>query len=267
MEYLKGYTIKPYEVTGTGEVLFTDGTNNDIRANQVQCGAYGYTYDPATGTCRSFTYNTNLISTLRNTSNKINGPGNTTQIGSNNIQINGENNAAEGDNTNCFISGGDNTIANGVNNVTVVGSSGTATRDGEFVVGSPAGQNSRFFLSGRTVDGDATALFVNGIPTGVTVIATEADTHYSFTIDIFAVRTGGSAGAGAVGDRALFKLQGMVINTVVTESISTIVSVGTITDWDASCVVSSDDLYLEATGVEDMNISWQANARFTKIIL
>ena len=39
MEYLKGYTIKPYTVEPNGEVLFSDGTNNDIRANQLQSEA------------------------------------------------------------------------------------------------------------------------------------------------------------------------------------------------------------------------------------
>ena len=57
MEYLKGYTIKPSEITGTGEVLFTDGRNSNLRANQLQCGAYGYTYDVATGTCNAFVFN------------------------------------------------------------------------------------------------------------------------------------------------------------------------------------------------------------------
>ena len=45
MEYLTGYTIKPYRTTPLGDVLFTDGTNIDIGANQVQCEAYGYSFD------------------------------------------------------------------------------------------------------------------------------------------------------------------------------------------------------------------------------
>ena len=54
MEYLTGYTIKPHEVTALGEVLFTDGTNTELMANQQTCQAYGYTYDEASGTCSSF---------------------------------------------------------------------------------------------------------------------------------------------------------------------------------------------------------------------
>ena len=66
MNYLTGYTIKPYEITSLGVVIFTDGTNNGIRANQSQCEAYGYTYDRASGTCSAFRYNTNLDRTLNN---------------------------------------------------------------------------------------------------------------------------------------------------------------------------------------------------------
>ena len=105
MDFLTGYTIKPHQTTEIGEVFFTDGTNTEIRANQVQCEAYGYTYDKASGTCRAFRYNTNLNRNISNINNKINGPRNTTELGSNTVQINGSNNTAKGFNTNCFING------------------------------------------------------------------------------------------------------------------------------------------------------------------
>ena len=79
MEYLPGYTIKPYEVRGTGEVRFTDGTDDDLGANQVTCEAYGYTYDIPSGTCISFRFNTNLNRNISNVNNKNNGSGNITQ--------------------------------------------------------------------------------------------------------------------------------------------------------------------------------------------
>jgi len=52
-------TIKPSQVSALGVVTFTDGTNT-ITPNQLQCEAYGYTYNRATGTCSIFRYNTNL---------------------------------------------------------------------------------------------------------------------------------------------------------------------------------------------------------------
>jgi uncharacterized Zn-binding protein involved in type VI secretion len=269
MEYLKGYTIKPYEITGTGEVLFTDGTNNDIKANQVQCGAYGYTYDPVTGTCRSFTYNTNLIKTFWNTSNKINGPGNTTQIGTTNIQINGENNAAEGDNSNCFISGSDNTIANGVNNATVVGSNGTALNDGEFLVGSKVGQNSQFSMNGSTTDATQTALNVND--GGIRIMGRTADKVYYYKIDIHAYRTGGASGSGAAGDRAFWTLRGIVNGITFDEVLTTNVSRGIITDWSVvttyATVGTTHNMYLSVTGVADMDIQWEATVNFYEMTI
>ena len=102
MDFLTGHTLKPYEVTSLGEVLFTDGTNNSLMANQVTCEAYGYTYNRATGTCRAFRYNTNLERSISNINNKNNGSGNTTELGSNTVQINGTNNTTKGFNNNCF---------------------------------------------------------------------------------------------------------------------------------------------------------------------
>jgi hypothetical protein len=248
MNYLKGYTIKPYEITGVGEVIFTDGTNNDIRANQVQCGAYGYTYDPATGTCRSFTFNTNLNRAFRNTSNKINGTQNITQIGSNNIQINGENNATEGDNNSCFISGTNNTIANG-----------------EFVVGSGNAfqpmQISNLFLWQTTTNNVATSLTVNGNKT-LTVIPRESDALISYTMEITAIRTGGASGSGAVGDRAIFKLQGILRTNTATEALTTIVSSGVVTGWTVASSFSGSDWSIDVTGATSMNITWGVIANF-----
>ena len=44
--YIKGFSVKPKRTTEVGNVIFTDG-NNEITPNQVQCEAYGYTYDKA----------------------------------------------------------------------------------------------------------------------------------------------------------------------------------------------------------------------------
>ena len=48
--YITGFTVKPLSTSELGIVTFTDGTN-DVTPNQLQCKAYGYTYDIATGTC------------------------------------------------------------------------------------------------------------------------------------------------------------------------------------------------------------------------
>ena len=129
MEYLKGYTVKPDRVTSLGEVLFTDGTNKNLMTNQITCEAYGYTYDRDSGTCTAFRYTTQLERNISNINNKFNGTGNSTELGSNNIQMNGRNNTTKGFNNNCFISGSDNEIAKTFyvkNNMRLVGSTSWA---------------------------------------------------------------------------------------------------------------------------------------------
>ena len=73
MEYLTGYTVKPYQISALGQVVFTDGRETNLSVNQVTCEAYGHTYDQASGTCMAFRLNTNLDRNLANINNKNNG--------------------------------------------------------------------------------------------------------------------------------------------------------------------------------------------------
>ena len=267
MDFLTGYTIKPHRVTAVGEVIFTDGTNDEITPNQLQCEAYGYTYDKASGTCSAFRYNTNIERALSNINNKNNGPGNTTQLGSNTIQVNGSNNTTKGFNNNCFINGSNNEIANGVNNATVLGSNGTALRDGELVVGGGSiGDTSTFSLNGTTTGATSTALFING-DTAVTIIARIKDTIQSYTFNIIGYRTGGASGSGAAGDRIFLRLEGIVENNAANETVSTIASLGTIVGWTAHTAYVGDDMSLKITGAANMNITWKATATFQNLIV
>jgi hypothetical protein len=266
MEYLTGYTIKPHSVTGLGEVRFTDGTNTEMGANQVTCEAYGYTYDITTGTCNSFTFNTNLNRNINNINNKNNGSNNTNELGSNTVQINGSNNTTKGFNNNCLINGSNNEIANGVDNATVLGSNGEAIRDGEFVVGSGdgIGQTSTFFLNGTTTNDSQVALFING-DTAVTTIARNTDAIYAYKIDIVSYRTGGSAGSGAVGDRGFWKIEGLVKDTTANETLTAIAAYGTVVGLRGDIVFAGADMQLKVTGGVDMNVSWTATAKFNQM--
>ena len=76
--YIKGFSVKPLRTTEIGNVIFTDGTNQ-VTPNQLQCEAYGYTYDKVTGTCSAFRYSSNLNKTFSNLNNVIKGSGNSTQ--------------------------------------------------------------------------------------------------------------------------------------------------------------------------------------------
>ena len=219
IQYLTGFTLKPYEVSTTGQVLFTDGRTNSLMANQVTCEAYGYTYDKTTGTCRSFRFNTNLNRNINNINNKNNGAGNTTETGSNTIQINGTNNTNRGFNNNCFINGSNNEIANGVNNATVLGVGGKALSNGEIVIGGglPAGLSeepdtysdrkvSVVSLTGVTEDNTATKLTVNGDGSFINV---NLNSIVGFEIYITRFETGGGS-AGVAGKYSYKNIKGVV---------------------------------------------------------
>ena len=79
--YLTGFNVKPSTTSPIGVVTFTDGTN-EIIPNQLQCEAYGYTYNQADGTCSIFRYNTSLERSFSNATNKLQGANNTTETGS-----------------------------------------------------------------------------------------------------------------------------------------------------------------------------------------
>jgi hypothetical protein len=202
MENLPGYTVKPYTITPTGAVFFTDGTNNNLMANQVTCEAYGYKYNTETGTCGAYMYSDTLEQNLRNFTNKNNGSGNITEGGTNTVQINGTYNKTKGINSNCFINGSGNVIANGVNNATVLGQGGIANSNGEMVIGgglnaigetaSPSYADRKMSivaLSGVTTDNSTVNLTVNG--DGSSFIGVKNNSILGFEMYITRLETGG----------------------------------------------------------------------------
>ena len=220
MDFLTGFTLKPYEVSTVGDVLFTDGTTNSLMANQTTCEAYGYTYDKTTGTCRSFRFNTNLDRNINNIKNKNNGTGNTTQLGSNTIQINGANNTTRGFNNNCFINGSNNEIAHGVNNATVLGVGGKASSNGEIAIGGGLKESelssttwsdrkvSVVNLSGLTEDNSATKLTVNGLG-GSNYINVNLNSIVGFEIYITRFENGEGT-SGVAGNYSYRNIKGVV---------------------------------------------------------
>ena len=273
MSYLTGYTIKPYVTQTDGEVLFTDGTNNDIRANQVQCQAYGYTYDRATGTCIAFQYNTRLNREFSNINNKINGPRNSTELGSNITQINGTNNTTKGLNTNCFINGNSNTIANGVNNATVVGTLAEATATNSIVLGGNTSgdtlgeRQSMTLMFGTTTTTNAGPedSYLNN--DGESLFEIPTNTIISFRTETIAIRTGGTAG-GAVGDYKFWIEEGGAIYSkgggiLVTKTRTTVVNNGTV---GVPSVTGSGDVFSQkVTGANNRTIEWVTTMRITQL--
>jgi len=270
--FLTGFTVKPLSVSALGVVSFTDGAR-EITPNQLQCEAYGYTYNKAEGTCSIFRFNTNLIRSFNNSNNSTKGSQNVTETGTNNTLIMGESNTVKGFSRNNIIIGSNNEIANGVNNANVFGTFGEATADNSIVLGGNAGtdisgkrQAIQLLYGTQTTGADAVDSYLNGI-TGSYFVVPE-NTAIMFEADILAVRVGGT-GSGAVGDFKTWIETGVVINKSGTLSVdsSTIShsSSGTTGGWDAVSTVSGTNYIMSVEGVEDKTIEWVSNIRFTQL--
>ena len=270
--FLTGFTVKPLSVSAIGVVSFTDGAR-EITPNQLQCEAYGYTYNKAEGTCSIFRFNTNLIRSFNNSNNSTKGAQNVTETGTNNTLIMGESNTVKGFSRNNIIIGSNNEIANGVNNANVFGTFGEATADNSIVLGGNAStdilgkrQAIQLIYGTQTTDGIDAYSYLNGITDSFFVVP--ENTAIMFEADILAVRVGG-AGAGAVGDFKTWIETGVVINKSGTLSVdsSTIShsSSGTTGGWDAVSTVSGTNYIMSVEGVEDKTIDWVSNLRFTQL--
>ena len=270
--YLTGFDVKPLSTSSLGIVIFTDGTNAVI-PNQLQCEAYGYTYDKASGTCSIFRFNTNLNRSFSNESNKIQGANNTTETGTNNTQIIGENNTVKGLSRNNIVVGSNNEIANGVNNANVYGTLGEATADNSIVLGGNAStdnlaerQSIHLIYGTQTTAGGTVDSYLNNITDNYFTIP--ANTAMYFHADVLAVRVGGT-GTGSTGDFASFVERGVVINKSGTLSVSrerdAIKSSGTVTNWRPTATVDGTNFIIDVRGATDVTIEWCSNIRFTQI--
>ena len=270
--YLTGFTVKPASISELGTVTFTDGTNN-VTPNQLQCEAYGYTYNQVTGTCSTFRYNTNLNRAVANENNKTFGSGNSTQTGTNNTLVMGENNTVRGFSRNSIITGNQNEIANGVNNANVSGTLGEVTADNSKVLGGNANgdtlgerQAIQLLYGTQTTDGTVSHSYLNN--TSGSYFVVPENTAIMFEADILALRVGGTA-AGSVGDYKTWIETGVVINksgtlTVDSSTISHSNS-GSTGGWNAESTVSGTNYIISVEGATDKTIEWVSNIRFTQL--
>ena len=204
--FMTGFDVKPKSISPSGTVLFTDGSE-DVTPNQLECEAYGYTYNRDLGTCSTFRLSTNLPMNIDNIGNFIKGGQNTTEIGTNNNLIIGENNTVRSISRNNLIVGAENEISNNINNSTVLGLNGQAKTQAEFVIGGgieslsdstdaatfvSKRKKSVIELAGVTIDNTATNLTVSG--DGSSFINAEINSIIGFDIYITRLELGGSAG-------------------------------------------------------------------------
>jgi len=197
MDYKKGFNVKPKETSAVGEVTFTDGTY-DFPPNQMQCEAYGYTWNPALGTCSAFRYSNKVATLLNDRTNHL--KGGASEVGTFNTFLNGEDNIAQGDNKNILITGQEGETSIGINNGSIVGGRlGKIIRQGEVVLGGGsfnigAGytQSSKVQLSGSTTDNTATNLTVQNLTSEFITLQTNSIVGY--TLYLTRLETGGASG-------------------------------------------------------------------------
>ena len=274
--YMTGFNVKPKTILQTGTVIFTDGTN-DITPNQLECEAYGYTYNKTLGTCSTFTFSTNLVSSTSNTTNTIKGNQNTAETGATNNLILGESNIVKNESRNNIVMGDNNEVFRSVNNATILGNYGIAQRQGEVVIGGGAfngvgkgyGQSSTISLSGLTTSDTAVNLFVNSSSTDTIIARNNATstTFQGFEANVIGVRTGGT-GSGNVNDRVFFRVTGIVFLKHASQTTATLGSFGSISRWDSEIVFSgTNDMHLEVTGDRYMDVSWSATLHLYEMIV
>lgn len=271
MQFKKGFKIKPKYIASTGDVIFTDGTN-DVIPNQLSCESYGYVYNETTGTCTAFKYNTKINNTSDNVHNIVKGNLNTTNKGTENSFLLGANNTSRGNNLNVLVSGKNNLVDNGLNDSSIIGGSFAQSKNqGEVVIGG-GGFNEELAMSqmsfvqqsGNTTDNTETALLTQYLPT--TYIQKVPNCVFGFQAHVIGVNTG--IGDGSAGDYGYFKLTGGVkftnglasyyhvdVHAVVPHGHSGLNLTGTMKD------VTATSFGVHVTGLAETYIQWTASIK------
>ena len=269
MDYKKGFNIKPKEVLRTGEILFTDGTN-DVIPNQSACESYGYKYNSATGTCTAFDYDSTLERKFNNIHNNVSGG--VTDNGTQNTILNGQQHITKGNNFNNILNGEKHQIENAIKNANVLsGAYGQIQNQGEVVLSGGGfnealGMSQMSFVqqSGNTTDATETALLVQYLP--LTYIQKVANCVFGFEAHVIGVNTG--VGDGSAGDYGYFKLTGGVkftnglasyyhvdVHALVPHGHSGLNLTGTMKD------VTATQFGVHVTGLAETYIQWTASIK------
>ena len=211
MDFKKGFNIKPKEVLRTGEILFTDGTN-DVIPNQSACESYGYKYNAATGTCTAFDYNSTLDRKFNNIHNNVSGG--VTDNGTQNTILNGQQHITKGNNFNNILNGEKHQIENAIKNANVLsGAYGQIQNQGEVVLSGGGfnealGMSQMSFVqqSGNTTDDTQTSLYTQYITNKF--IEKVGNSVIGFEANVIGVNTG--IGTGTTGEYGYVQVTGAV---------------------------------------------------------
>jgi hypothetical protein len=214
MDYKKGFNIKPKEVLRTGEIIFTDGTN-DVIPNQSACESYGYKYNAATGTCTAFNYDSTLERKFNNIHNNVSGG--VTDNGTQNTILNGQQHITKGNNFNNILNGEKHQIENTIKNANVLsGAYGQIQNQGEVVLSGGGfnealGMSQMSFVqqSGNTTDDTQTSLYTQYITNKF--IEKVGNSVIGFEANVIGVNTG--IGTGTTGEYGYVQVTGAVTFT------------------------------------------------------
>lgn len=269
MNYKKGFNIKPKEVLRTGEILFTDGTN-EVVPNQSACEAYGYTYNSATGTCTAFKYDSTLDRKFNNIHNNVRGG--TTEYGTKNTILNGQQNITKGNNFNNILNGENNQIELGAKNSNLLGGSyGNIQNQGEVVIGGGGfgstlalAQTSFVQQSGNTTDATQTSLYTQFITNKF--IEKVGNAVIGFEANVIGVNTG--VGTGTTGEYGYVQITGAVTFTnglasTYHQTTTHIVAYGT-SGMHITAVMkdaTATSFGVAVTGLAETTIQWTAEVK------
>ena len=228
MEFKRGFKIKPKNIKQTGEVVFTDGTN-EVFANEIVCRGYGYEYDKNLGVCYAFKYPQDNALQSKHESVSVKGSNNKSQSGTENSIITGTQNSTLGDNKNSLIIGSNNIIQNGFNNCLVTGTFATANNQGEFVIGGGTFLETADILDERLSTFQTSFILMNTVTVSTqshsAIVQATGDIDYTdtsldvtnyiqvingsiqiFEIDVISVCIGGTSGTAGTFDQ--WKIEG-----------------------------------------------------------
>ena len=282
IEKLNDKVLKPARTLSSGRVLFTQDDEFFVVVDQETCEAYGYKYDKTTSTCYAFKGGVNLIKDERKQNNVVKGAGNTIRTGVVNNVVSGSKNTFNGKNFNDLTLGNQHTIANGVNNSITIGRLANVTTSNSIAIGANQpddnlGERQTIILSYgcQTTGTDPSATAGGTVSSGInnktaTRFVLPDNAIIYFHADTIAVRTGGTAASGAVGDFYSAVERGVMINKSGTCTISrerdTIKTSGTVTNWRVNAGVGSGNtLALQCRGNNDMTIEWNITVTITMI--
>ena len=271
MNFKKGFKIKPLEVSQSGEVIFTDGTNKVV-PNQLACEAYGYKYNADTSTCVAFDYNTKIQGFFDNIKNNQLGADNTTERATNKTLLNGTNNKTKGSNNNCLVNGQEHELTRGLNNTNILaGSYAQALNQGEVVIGGGGfgstlalAQTSFIQQSGNTTDGTQTSLYTQYITNKF--IEKVKNSVIGFEANVIGVNTG--VGEGTAGDYGYVQITGAVTFTnglasTYHQTTTNIVAPGT-SGMNITAVMkdaTATSFGVAVTGLAETYIQWTASIK------